>query len=211
MGTHHTKGLLFFTPRGVRLCIHTANYIPGDLLLKTQGVWMQDFPRKQEAQLASSASNSFTSAAAAAAGAAAPSDFETALVNYFSHCCRGHEDQCGDPRTLLSAFDFRNARGALVGSVPGYEAPRFLFAAWVLLLPRHVDQQLCLLTGWCNVCWPPDCAPVLSGVSLDTTAFALCCREKLLMKRKRSHQTVPSAQQTEKIGQSCVNTRPAEA
>eukprot|EP00750_Incisomonas_marina_P003395 INCI13097.2.p1 GENE.INCI13097.2~~INCI13097.2.p1 ORF type:complete len:710 (+),score=94.52 INCI13097.2:474-2603(+) len=117
MGTHHTKGMLFFTPRGLRLCIHTANYVPGDLFLKTQGVWLQDFPRKAQTAPASS-----TFASAATAASAEACDFETALVNYFSHCCRGHENRCGDPRTLLSAFDFRGARGALVSSVPGLRA-----------------------------------------------------------------------------------------
>ena len=124
MGTHHTKGMLFFTPRGLRLCIHTANYVPGDLFLKTQGVWLQDFPRKAQTAPASS-----TFASAATAASAEACDFETALVNYFSHCCRGHENRCGDPRTLLSAFDFRGARGALVSSVPGYEAPCSLTSA----------------------------------------------------------------------------------
>ena len=74
-----------------------------DWLLKTQGVWAQDFPLK--------------SAAAAAAGSTAvadrPScDFEEQLVAYFTACG-------GIDARLLRHYDFSAAVGQLVASVPG--------------------------------------------------------------------------------------------
>lgn len=46
-GTHHSKGfLLGYADGGVRVIIHTANYIYPDCNNKTQGIWYQDFPAK---------------------------------------------------------------------------------------------------------------------------------------------------------------------
>jgi tyrosyl-DNA phosphodiesterase-1 len=95
----------------VRVCVTTANFLSIDWALKTEGVWMQDFPLK-----ASSA------AAAAASAASARSDFEDTLVAYL-HATQwrgGVVPDCGvvTPESLRR-FDFTGARVALVGSVPG--------------------------------------------------------------------------------------------
>ncbi|KAL0442896.1 UNVERIFIED_CONTAM: Tyrosyl-DNA phosphodiesterase 1 [Sesamum latifolium] len=47
-GTHHSKAMLLVYPRGVRVIIHTANLIYVDWNNKTQGLWMQDFPWKDQ-------------------------------------------------------------------------------------------------------------------------------------------------------------------
>ena len=116
-GTHHSKGMLLFTPRGVRVCIHTANYIQTDVLRKTQGVWVQDFPLKSSSPSYSSSSASTSSSSSSSS---ALSDFEQQLVNYFRKCCGANYLSLGmDPRQILGKFDFAAARGALVTSVPG--------------------------------------------------------------------------------------------
>lgn len=40
--------MLLVYPRGVRIIVHTANLIYVDWNNKTQGVWMQDFPWKDQ-------------------------------------------------------------------------------------------------------------------------------------------------------------------
>ena len=104
-GTHHSKGIIFFHPRGIRVCIHTANYIHTDIFKKTQGIWIQDFPLKPVTAPEREASRS---------------DFETVLTDYFTRCCKDHERACGTPRLLFGKYDFRAARGSLVCSVPGF-------------------------------------------------------------------------------------------
>eukprot|EP00759_Apiculatamorpha_spiralis_P009761 PhF_6_TR16944/c0_g1_i1/m.25532/K10862/TDP1; tyrosyl-DNA phosphodiesterase 1 len=94
-GTHHTKAILLFSPTGVRVCIHTANYILANWQNKTQGIWVQDFPRK--ATVSSSSS----------------SPFGEYLELYFTRVG-------GWDATVLNQYDFTNATVDLVGSVPGY-------------------------------------------------------------------------------------------
>lgn len=48
-GTHHTKMALCVNDAGLRVVITTANFIYSDWESKTQGVYMQDFPRRREA------------------------------------------------------------------------------------------------------------------------------------------------------------------
>jgi hypothetical protein len=46
-GCHHSKFMILYYPTGVRVVIHTANYLKRDWLYKSQGVWYQDFPRRK--------------------------------------------------------------------------------------------------------------------------------------------------------------------
>lgn len=46
IGTHHTKAFLIEYKAGMRVVIHTANLVHCDNNFKTQGLWVQDFPRK---------------------------------------------------------------------------------------------------------------------------------------------------------------------
>ncbi|GMH28513.1 hypothetical protein Nepgr_030356 [Nepenthes gracilis] len=47
-GTHHSKAMLLVYPQGVRIVVHTANLIYVDWNNKSQGLWMQDFPWKDQ-------------------------------------------------------------------------------------------------------------------------------------------------------------------
>jgi hypothetical protein len=49
-GTHHSKYFLVEYEAGMRVIIHTANLIFCDCHNKSQGIWVQDFPRKVSLQ-----------------------------------------------------------------------------------------------------------------------------------------------------------------
>ena len=50
-GTHHTKCFILVYDTGVRVCVHTANLIHGDVRKRTNAAWCQDFPNKSAAHL----------------------------------------------------------------------------------------------------------------------------------------------------------------
>jgi len=106
--THHSKFIFIAYEASVRICIHTANYLPQDWGDKTEGVWTQDFPRK-----------------AAGAGAPRSSAFEDDLVAYL-HATKWPGGRLVDGSAAgpesLRAYDFSTARVALVASVPGTHA-----------------------------------------------------------------------------------------
>eukprot|EP00698_Gefionella_okellyi_P020531 TRINITY_DN6455_c0_g1_i2.p1 TRINITY_DN6455_c0_g1~~TRINITY_DN6455_c0_g1_i2.p1 ORF type:complete len:554 (+),score=84.90 TRINITY_DN6455_c0_g1_i2:34-1695(+) len=99
-GTHHSKMMLLFYRRGVRVMIHTANMLSGDWNNKTQGMWTRDFPLK-------------TSTQNWHAG-----DFENDLVDYMQH----YGPRLAACVSRLRQHDFSNAGCALVASVPGYHS-----------------------------------------------------------------------------------------
>jgi hypothetical protein len=74
---------ILFYSTGVRICICTANLVPGDWLFKSQGFWVRDFPRKESA-------------------ATKPSKFETDLLDFLNQV--GFLDY-----SKLKAFDFSTA------------------------------------------------------------------------------------------------------
>lgn len=108
-GTHHSKFMLLIYPTGVRVIVHTANMIYVDWNNKTQGLWMQDFPYKSEADKRGASS------------------FEDDLVEYlealqWSGCtmnlpCHGNIQINA---AFFRRFDYRSAQVRLVASVPGY-------------------------------------------------------------------------------------------
>ncbi|PNH10367.1 Tyrosyl-DNA phosphodiesterase 1 [Tetrabaena socialis] len=118
-GTHHSKAFLLVYPSGLRLVIHTSNAIFADCNQKTQGLWVQDFPRKPQP--------------------APPSPFERELAAYLA--------ALGLPAALARAVlgavaehDFTYARGALVASVPGYHSDHNVHANGHMRLRRLLAQ-----------------------------------------------------------------------
>ena len=75
-GTHHTKMCVIFFKNGVRICIHTANLLAGDKNAMTQGMFVQDFPLKQQKYTRSSAMHTTVIDSC---------EFEDALCDYFEH------------------------------------------------------------------------------------------------------------------------------
>ncbi|KAG6554736.1 hypothetical protein Mapa_003755 [Marchantia paleacea] len=108
-GTHHSKAMLLVYGTGLRVVVHTANLIHGDWNNKSQGLWMQDFPRK----------NSLTHSVA--------SGFEEDLIEYLTHLkWEGYTTSLPTiGRIKVNAeffriFDFSTATVRLVASVPGF-------------------------------------------------------------------------------------------
>ncbi|KAJ7946245.1 Tyrosyl-DNA phosphodiesterase 1 [Quillaja saponaria] len=108
-GTHHSKAMLLVYPRGVRVIIHTANLIYVDWNNKSQGLWMQDFPWKDQN------------------GPSKGSGFENDLIDYlstlkwpdFSVKLPAHGSFNINP-SFFKKFDYSNATVRLIASVPGY-------------------------------------------------------------------------------------------
>ena len=193
----HSKAALVFSESTLRVMICTANYIQCDWESKTQGCWYQDFPRKQQQQqqkrdidratvpdataaalaggagsVSSSSSLAFSSSGSSASfSATAPShktsEFEEQLVSYFA-VVGGVNCQA------LRAFDFSQARGLLVASVPGTHTGRaisrwghmrlrtLLRAARPVVSARRFDTVCCQFSSlgslsekWCQEDWLP--------------------------------------------------------
>ncbi|GIM16096.1 hypothetical protein Vretimale_18742, partial [Volvox reticuliferus] len=129
-GTHHSKAFLVSYPHGLRLIIHTANCVQPDCHDKTQGLWVQDFPRK-----------------ATSVTAPATSMFERDLTAYFRALAL--------PPTMerpvldaIAAHDFSHARGALVASVPGYHRGAAAVHTYGHMRLRRLLEQVPLPAGF---------------------------------------------------------------
>ncbi|CAI9259257.1 unnamed protein product [Lactuca saligna] len=108
-GTHHSKAMFLVYPEGVRIIVHTANLIYVDWNNKSQGLWMQDFPLKNQDCLNKG------------------SGFETDLIDYLS-ALKWPEFSVKLPElgnisfnsSFFKRFDYSSATVRLIGSVPGY-------------------------------------------------------------------------------------------
>ncbi|KAL3627567.1 tyrosyl-DNA phosphodiesterase 1 [Castilleja foliolosa] len=128
-GTHHSKAMLLVYPRGLRVIVHTANLIHVDWNNKTQGLWMQDFPWKDQ----NSTSNGC--------------GFENDLVEYlvalkwpeFNANLSGVGNFSINP-SFFKKFDFSSATVRLIASVPGYHTGSSL-RKWGHMKLRTVLQE----------------------------------------------------------------------
>ncbi|XVE51161.1 hypothetical protein DITRI_Ditri02bG0017000 [Diplodiscus trichospermus] len=128
-GTHHSKAMLLVYPRGIRVIVHTANLIYVDWNNKTQGLWMQDFPWKDQ-------NNSKKGCG-----------FENDLIDYLS-TLKWPEFTANLPAlgnfninpAFFKKFDYCNARVRLIASVPGYHTGSNL-TKWGHMKLRTVLQE----------------------------------------------------------------------
>ncbi|AES78905.2 putative phosphodiesterase I [Medicago truncatula] len=128
-GTHHSKAMFLVYPRGVRVIIHTANLIYVDWNNKSQGLWMQDFPWKDQ--------NSPSKG----------SRFENDLVEYLS-ALKWPEFSVNLPSlgnfsicpSFFKKFDYSDAMVRLIASVPGYHSGNGL-KKWGHMKLRSVLQE----------------------------------------------------------------------
>ncbi|XP_057962468.1 tyrosyl-DNA phosphodiesterase 1 isoform X2 [Malania oleifera] len=108
-GTHHSKAMLLVYPRGVRVIIHTANLIYVDWNNKSQGLWMQDFPWKDQGDMSKGCG------------------FENDLIDYLS-ALKWPEFPANLPSlgnfninpSFFKKFDYGSSAVRLIASVPGY-------------------------------------------------------------------------------------------
>ena len=98
-GTHHSKACLIKFATGMRVVIHTANLIYVDCGNKTQGAWIQDFPKKR-------------------VHSKSTSPFERDLLEYFA-AVQLPAAQKTKLFQYIQEHDFSNARAKLIASVPG--------------------------------------------------------------------------------------------
>jgi tyrosyl-DNA phosphodiesterase-1 len=103
---HHTKMFLIGYDTGIRVIIHTANLLQGDVHYKTQAAYIQDFPFKPDKAMEPSC------------------QFENDLVSYMG--TYGYRDGYrwdGETFTSLTRalrrYDFSSARVVLIPSIPG--------------------------------------------------------------------------------------------
>ncbi|XP_074270032.1 tyrosyl-DNA phosphodiesterase 1 [Silene latifolia] len=128
-GTHHSKAMLLVYPRGVRVIVHTANLINVDWNNKSQGLWMQDFPWKNQNE------------------ASEGSQFESDLVSYLQ-ALKFPEFSANLPAigrhkvdaSFFKKFDYRAATVRLIASVPGYHTGPNL-RKWGHMKLRSVLEQ----------------------------------------------------------------------
>ncbi|KAL0363254.1 UNVERIFIED_CONTAM: Tyrosyl-DNA phosphodiesterase 1 [Sesamum calycinum] len=128
-GTHHSKAMLLVYPRGLRVIIHTANLIYVDWNNKTQGLWMQDFPWKDQ--------NSTSKGCG----------FENDLIDYLG-ALKWHEFNVKLPPLgsfsinpyFFKKFDYSSAVVRLIASVPGYHSGSSL-RKWGHMKLRSVLQD----------------------------------------------------------------------
>ncbi|XP_060191002.1 tyrosyl-DNA phosphodiesterase 1 isoform X1 [Lycium barbarum] len=128
-GTHHSKAMLLVYPTGVRVIVHTANLIYVDWNNKSQGLWMQDFPWKDQNKLSKDGG------------------FENDLVDYLS-ALKWPEfianipdfGSCKINSLFFKKFDYSSATVRLIASVPGYHSGPSL-KKWGHMKLRTVLQE----------------------------------------------------------------------
>ncbi|KAL8461355.1 hypothetical protein ACS0TY_032727 [Phlomoides rotata] len=128
-GTHHSKAMLLVYPRGVRVVVHTANLIYVDWNNKTQGLWMQDFPWKDQ-NIASNGCG-----------------FENDLIEYLGALkwpgFNANLPAVGSFNinpSFFKKFDYNSAMVRLIASVPGYHSGSSL-KKWGHMKLRTVLQE----------------------------------------------------------------------
>ncbi|XP_031129904.1 tyrosyl-DNA phosphodiesterase 1 [Ipomoea triloba] len=128
-GTHHSKAMFLVYPKGVRIVVHTANLIHVDWNNKSQGLWMQDFPWKDQK---------------------CPSmecGFERDLIDYLS-ILKWPEftanipalGNCNINSSFFKKFNYSSAGVRLIASVPGYHSGPSL-KKWGHMKLRTVLQE----------------------------------------------------------------------
>lgn len=128
-GTHHSKAMLLVYPRGVRVIVHTANLIYVDWNNKSQGLWMQDFPWKNQNE------------------ASEGCPFESDLIDYLQ-ALKLPEFTANIPAlgrlkidaSFFKKFNYGNAQVRLIASVPGYHSGSNL-KKWGHMKLRSILEQ----------------------------------------------------------------------
>lgn len=138
-GTHHSKMGFIFYKTGVRMFISTANLIEVDNTMKTQGIYVQDFPLKGDLS--------------------ASSDFGSDLLEYLREVhvdgrCSTHAKATAQLEQLqrrLQLYDYSSAEVMLVASVPGHHAGAAR-SKWGHMRMRKVMQETTLPDGFDASC-----------------------------------------------------------
>jgi len=173
-GTMHSKFFVLFYEERVRLVIHTANLIRGDLFHKTNAAWFQDFRIRSgdESHLGVN------------------QQFQIDLLDFFKHFFKGAPSSVQRERRLekLRCFDFTTSKVALIASVPGSHdpssGPNYGSMKMRSLLDRFIPKQ--------ELAWPVVCQFTSLGsmkMSGSSRSWALA---EFLWGRDKVHFVFPS-------------------
>ena len=122
-GKHHSKMILLLYDTGMRVVIHTANLIPRDWELKTQGVWVSPvFPKGDKL-----------------------SDFQSDLLAYLSAYNRSGLDTW---RRHVSSHDMSDANVHLIASVPGRHLGQHINTWGHMKLRRILKRNVSVSNEW---------------------------------------------------------------
>ncbi|KAL9555830.1 hypothetical protein MBANPS3_002167 [Mucor bainieri] len=121
-GVHHTKAMILYFKDSIQLIVMTANMIPQDWQVMTQGVY-----QSPKCVLKSNSS------------ASASSPFESDLIKYL----RAYNLSClGSTITSISRYDWSVCKAILIASVPGYHRQsESSFSNWGLERLTEVLRQ----------------------------------------------------------------------
>nr|GEX76071.1 forkhead-associated domain-containing protein / FHA domain-containing protein [Tanacetum cinerariifolium] len=131
---HHPKLFVLQRDDTIRVIITSANLVAKQWLRVTNTVWWQDFPRRSVPDYTSL----FAESSSEEVNLNSKSDFAAQLAGFMATLLVGAPDQ-GHWILELTKFDFSNAAGHLVASVPGIYSAKHPY----ILESRH------LLTGDC--------------------------------------------------------------
>ncbi|PWU99402.1 putative tyrosyl-DNA Phosphodiesterase (Tdp1) [Trypanosoma cruzi] len=116
-GVHHSKLVLCVNANGIRVAVLTANFIQDDWAYKSQGIYVQDFPRKQNSPKTDRANLTFS-----AGNEIRGNNFKNELLRYLN--CYGiisnTENTEAIPSTLFDEIDFSAVCVEIITSIPGY-------------------------------------------------------------------------------------------
>jgi len=108
-GVHHAKMAILLYEQGIRVAIFTNNFIEQDWRYKSNGIFVQDFPRRKESSQLNPEIKQWH-------------QFGPVLAHYLSKL----DGPAIEFSQLISQYDYSNARCALVPSIPGKHRGRAL-------------------------------------------------------------------------------------
>ncbi|PWA91862.1 forkhead-associated domain-containing protein / FHA domain-containing protein [Artemisia annua] len=152
---HHPKLFVLQRDDSIRVIITSANLVAKQWLRVTNTVWWQDFPRGSVPDYTSLFAQSSTEEV----NLNSKSDFAAQLAGFMATLLVGAPDQA-QWILELAKFDFSNAAGHLVASVPGIYSPKHQYISE----PQHT------LSGDC--CTPQPLRPMLLG-SVDASVVGI--------------------------------------
>ena len=131
-GTHHSKMLLLFYADGMRVVVTTANFIPVDWAMKTQGVWISPYFPLLESKIETS------------------SNFQNDLVEYL----QAYQDRMFEfSIEKILKHEMTNVSIRLVASVPGYHKGEHKYK-WGHMKMRGILEKMASSMAHVTTDWP---------------------------------------------------------
>ncbi|RNC55810.1 putative tyrosyl-DNA Phosphodiesterase (Tdp1), partial [Trypanosoma cruzi] len=141
-GVHHSKLVLCVNANGIRVAVLTANFIQDDWAYKSQGIYVQDFPRKQTSPKTDRANLTFS-----AGNEIRGNKFKNELLRYLN--CYGiisnTENTVAIPSTLFDEIDFSAVCVEIITSIPGYHRYTDIHSFGLGRIPKvlhSIDMEL---------------------------------------------------------------------